>query len=88
VGFRAYPQTAATYYRTGKTGYSSGHEPVYFASDADDVERFTRMIEQSRMDRLSRVREELAKNTYRVSGREIARKLIEWNEEQSVGRLF
>ena len=53
---------------------------MYFATGADDVERFTRMIEQSHLERLNQVREELARKTYRISGREIARKMIQWNE--------
>lgn len=55
-------------------------DSVVLSSAAKDAERLTGKIEDSTADRLEEVRAALASGTYRVSGQDIAKKLIEFNK--------
>ena len=55
-------------------------DAISLSSAAKDVERISDRVEQSRTDRLNQVREAISNGTYRVSGQDIALKLIEFNE--------
>ena len=59
---------------------NAADDAISLSSASKDVERISDMVEQSRTDRLNQVREAIANGTYRVSGKDIARKLIEFNE--------
>ena len=59
---------------------SAADDAISLSSAAKDVERISDMVEQSRTDRFDQVRDAISKGTYRVSGADIARKLIEFNE--------
>jgi len=63
-------------------------EKSRFPLRAEDMKRLNVMIDQSRIDRLNEVREALSTNTYQVSGREIARALIQWKKRKGVRALL
>ena len=59
---------------------NAANDAISLSSAARDVERISDWVEQSRTDRLNQVREAISNGTYRVSGQDIALKLIELNE--------
>ena len=63
----------------GRPVSDASNDSLSISSKAKDVEQLSSTIEQSRAERFNRVRESLEAGTYHVSGREIARKLIEDN---------
>ncbi len=58
---------------------SSGSDSVALSSKAKEMDRLASSVEQSRSDRLNKVRAAMESGTYRVSARAIAKKLIEAN---------
>jgi flagellar biosynthesis anti-sigma factor FlgM len=59
----------------------SSSDAVTLSSKAKDIERLTASLEDSRAEHLDRVRDALESGTYKVSSREIARKLIDANRK-------
>jgi flagellar biosynthesis anti-sigma factor FlgM len=57
----------------------SGSDSVALSSKANELNRLTNSIEQSRAERLNQVREELEAGTYQVLVTDIAQKLIDSN---------
>ena len=58
---------------------SVANDEINLSSAARDAERLANLAEQSRADRLEVVRQAISNGTYRVSGEDIAQKLIELN---------
>ena len=58
---------------------SSTSDAVSLSSKAKDIERLSTSLEESRSERFEKVREALESGTYKVSARDIARKLIDAN---------
>ena len=67
--------------RVGQDGQSlsAKDDSVMLSSTAQEVERFSGLVGQSRQDRIEQVRQMLQAGTYNVSSQSIARKLIESN---------
>ena len=57
----------------------SGSDSVALSTRANELNRLTNTIEQSRAERLNEVREQLEAGTYQVSATDIAQKLIDSN---------
>ncbi len=67
---------------SGKDRKASGDsDSAAFSSKAAEMNRLANTIDQSRTDRLNKVREELENGTYRVSANDLAKKLIEGNSK-------
>ena len=60
---------------------SAQEDNVSLSSKAKEIERFLADVEQSRADRLNEVRKALEAGTYNVSGKDIARALIDTNKK-------
>ena len=60
---------------------SSRPDSIVLSGKAKAIERLSGLVQQSRSERLERVREMLESGTYSVSGTEIARKMIESNRK-------
>ena len=58
---------------------SVANDEVNLSSAARDAERLANLVAQSRSDRLEAVRLAISNGTYRVSGEDIAKKLIDLN---------
>ena len=58
---------------------SSTSDAVSLSSKAKDIERLSTSLEESRSERFEKVREALESGTYKVSAKDIARKLIDAN---------
>ena len=58
---------------------STGSDSVAFSSKAKEMDRLASSVEQSRADRLNKVRSAMESGNYRVSATEIAKKLVEAN---------
>ena len=54
-------------------------DAVNLSSKAKDIERLSASLEESRSERFEKVREALESGTYKVSAKDIARKLIDAN---------
>ena len=54
-------------------------DAISLSDGARDAERLTRMMDESRTGKLDAVREALANGTYKVSGADIAAKLIDFH---------
>jgi flagellar biosynthesis anti-sigma factor FlgM len=67
--------------KSGKdsTKVSAATDAVSLSSKAKDIERLSTTLEESRSERFEKVREALESGTYKVSAKEIARKLIDAN---------
>ena len=61
------------------TKVTSPSDAVTLSSKAKDIERLTSSLEETRSERLERVREALESGTYKVSASDLARKLIDAN---------
>jgi flagellar biosynthesis anti-sigma factor FlgM len=59
----------------------SATDAVNLSSKAKDIERFSSSLEESRAERLEKVRQALDSGTYKVSAKEIARKLIDAHQK-------
>ena len=57
----------------------AGADSVALSSKAKEMDRLASTVEDSRTARLNKVREALEAGTYKVSAKEIARKLIDSN---------
>jgi flagellar biosynthesis anti-sigma factor FlgM len=55
----------------------SASDAVNLSSKAKDIERLTTSLEESRAEHLNQVREALEAGTYKVSAKDLARKLID-----------
>ena len=66
---------------TKDTKVSSASDAVSLSSKAKDIERLTTSLEDSRANHLNKVREALESGTYKVSAKDIARKLIDANRK-------
>jgi flagellar biosynthesis anti-sigma factor FlgM len=68
---------------TGKDGkdakVSKASDAVTLSSKAKDIERLSSSVEESRAEHLEKVRQALESGTYKVSSRDMARKLIDAN---------
>ena len=60
---------------------SSGTDSVSLSSKAKDMERLSNSIEDSRTERFNKVRQALESGTYRVSAKDLAKKLIDANRK-------
>lgn len=60
---------------------SGASDSVSLSSKAKDIERLANAVEQSRAERFDKVRQALESGTYRVSSKDIARKLIDANRK-------
>ena len=63
---------------------SPGEDSVVLSSRAMEIDRIAHMVQQvsdPRAERMEQVRKSLEAGTYRVSGREIARKLIDGHKK-------
>ncbi len=60
---------------------SEGSDSVALSSKAKEMDRLAGKVEDSRADRLNKVRQALESGTYRVSARDLAEKLIEANKK-------
>jgi anti-sigma28 factor (negative regulator of flagellin synthesis) len=67
--------------RVGQNGQNSSArgDSVVLSSTAQDVDRFTGLIGQTRESNIDRVRQMIQAGTYNVSGQDIAQKLIQSN---------
>ncbi len=67
--------------RVSQNGQSSSAKGDSFAlsSTAKEIDRLSGMVGQSREERIEQVRQMLEAGTYKVSGEDVARKLIESN---------
>jgi flagellar biosynthesis anti-sigma factor FlgM len=63
--------------KDAKVSFTS--DAVTLSSKAKDIERLSTSVEESRSERFEKVREALESGTYKVSAKEIARKLIDAN---------
>ena len=59
----------------------SSSDSVALSSKAKDIERLGNSVEQSRAERFNKVREALESGKYRISGKDIAQKLIDSNQK-------
>lgn len=59
----------------------AGSDSVALSSKAKEMDRLASSVEDSRAERLDQVRQALESGTYRVSARDIARKLIDANSK-------
>ena len=67
---------------TSKNGKaSSASDAVTLSSKAKDIERLTSSLEDSRAEHLKKVQAALESGTYKVSAKDIARKLIDANRK-------
>ena len=67
---------------TGKDqNVSGGSDSAAFSSKAAEMNKLANTIDQSRADRLNKVREELEAGTYNVSAQDLAKKLIDSNSK-------
>jgi flagellar biosynthesis anti-sigma factor FlgM len=70
---------------TGKDGkdakVSKASDAVTLSSKAKDIERLSKSVEDSHAEHLNKVREALESGTYKVSSRDLARKLIDANRK-------
>ncbi len=57
----------------------AGSDSVALSSKAKEIDRLASSVEQSRADRLNKVRAAMESGNYRVSATEIAKKLVEAN---------
>lgn len=60
---------------------AAGSDSVALSSKAKEMDRLASSVEDSRAERLDQVRQALESGTYRVSARDIARKLIDANSK-------
>jgi flagellar biosynthesis anti-sigma factor FlgM len=70
---------------TGSSGndrnVSEGSDSAAFSSKAAEMNKLANTIDESRTDRLNKVREELQAGTYNVSAPDLANKLIDSNRK-------
>ena len=59
----------------------AGSDSVAISSKANELNRLATAIEHSRSERFEQIRAELEAGTYRVSGEDLARKLIDYNKK-------
>jgi len=58
---------------------AAGSDSVALSSKAAELNKLANTIDQSRTDRLNQVRAQLESGTYKVSSKDLARKLIDAN---------
>lgn len=67
---------------SGKNGQAStSSDSVALSSKAKELDQLANSIDQSRAERLNKVREALESGTYQVSASDIARKMIDANSK-------
>lgn len=59
----------------------SGSDSVGLSSKAKEMDRLATTVEESRTERFNRVRQALEAGTYKVSAKDLARKLIDSNKK-------
>ena len=60
---------------------SKGSDSIALSSKAKEMDRLSSSVEQSRAERFDKVREALESGAYKVSARDLARKLIDANRK-------
>jgi flagellar biosynthesis anti-sigma factor FlgM len=60
---------------------STGSDSLVLSSKAKELSQLADAVDQSRAERLNKVREALESGTYRVSAKDIAQKLIDTNKK-------
>jgi len=78
---QATPQTESTQSSGKDRKVSGGSDSAAFSSKAAEMNKLASKIDQSRTDRLNKVRGELEAGTYNVSAKDLANKLIDSNRK-------